>query len=77
MFWIVTSFLGLMVFAVMLGQLSVWFTLLKFALMLALLVITVMGIALLRRSLKAKPGPQIGHLGAAESQQDACRSRMQ
>lgn len=69
MFWIFTSFLGLIAFAVMLGQLSVWFTLLKFALMLALLVIAVMGVALLLRSLKAKAKPPIGRLGAAESQQ--------
>ena len=74
MFWIVASFLGLMAFAVMLGQFSVWFTLLKFALMLALLVIAVMGIALLRRSLKAKSSPQIGRLGSVESQQDAAKS---
>ncbi len=71
MFWIITLFLGLMAFAVMLGQFSVWFTLLKFALMLALLVIAVMGIALLYRSLKAKPSPQIGYIEAAESQRQS------
>jgi hypothetical protein len=42
--------------------------------MLALLVIAVMGIALLRRSLKAKSSPQIGRPGSVESQQDAAKS---
>ena len=51
MFWIFTAFAGLMAFAVTLGKLSVWFALLKLALMVAVAVILVMGIALvLRRS---------------------------
>ena len=49
MFWIFTAFAGLMAFAVALGQISVWLTLLKFSLMLAVAVIVVMGVALIFR----------------------------
>lgn len=52
MFWIFAAFAGLMGFAVMLGQYSVWFTLLKFALGLAVVVIAVMGVVLMYRRLK-------------------------
>lgn len=52
MFWIFTSFVGLMFAAVTLGQYSVWFALLKIALLAALLVIAVMGAALLYRRSK-------------------------
>jgi len=52
MFWIFTSFVGLIFAAVTLGQYSVWFALLKFALMVALLVIALMGAALLYRRFK-------------------------
>ena len=52
MFWIFTAFAGLMAFAVTLGQLSVWFALLKLALMVAVAVILVMGIALVFRKPK-------------------------
>lgn len=49
MFWIFAAFAGLMAFAVTLGQISVWFTLLKFALIVALAVIVVLGAMLIRR----------------------------
>ena len=49
MFWIFAAFAGLMAFAVALGQISVWFTLLKFALTVALLVIAILGILLAQR----------------------------
>jgi hypothetical protein len=52
MFWIFTAFAGLMAFAVTLGQLSVWFSLLKLALMAALAVIAVMGAMILFRKVK-------------------------
>jgi hypothetical protein len=52
MFWIFAVFAGLMAFAVTLGQISVWFTLLKFALMVAVGVIVAMGIALVFRGPK-------------------------
>jgi hypothetical protein len=55
MFWIFTAFAGLMAFAVTLGQLSVWFALLKLALMVAVGVILVMGIALVFRKPKQNP----------------------
>lgn len=48
MFWIFAAFSGLMAFAVTLGQISVWFTLLKFALIVALAVIVVLGAMLIR-----------------------------
>ena len=54
MFWIFTAFAGLMALAVTLGQISVWFALLKFALIVAVGVIFVMGIALIFRRLKQK-----------------------
>jgi hypothetical protein len=54
MFWIFTALAGLMAFAVTLGQISVWFSLLKFALLLAVGVIVVMGFALLFRRPKHK-----------------------
>jgi len=52
MFWIFTGLVSLMMFAVTLGQYSVWLALLKVALMVALLVIALMGMALLRRRFK-------------------------
>ena len=52
MFWIFTAFAGLMAFAVTLGQLSVWFALMKLALMAALAVIAVMGAMILFRKVK-------------------------
>lgn len=52
MFWIFTSFVGLMFAAVTLGQYSVWFAMLKIAFMLALIVIAVLGVALASRKLK-------------------------
>lgn len=56
MFWIFTAFAGLMGFAIILGQVSVWFIVLKFALMAAVAVIVLMGIALvLRRSKQVNP----------------------
>jgi hypothetical protein len=54
MFWIFTALASLMAFAVTLGQISVWFSLLKFALILAVGVIVVMGFALLFRRPKHK-----------------------
>ena len=54
MFWILTALAGLMAFAVTLGQISVWFSLLKFALLLAIGVIVVMGLALIFRRPKHK-----------------------
>ena len=52
MFWIFTAFVGSMMFAVTLGQYSVWFGLLKLAMMAALVVIALMGVALMIRRLK-------------------------
>ena len=52
MFWIFTAFAGLMAFEVTLGQISVWFTLLKFALMVALVISAVLGATLLYRKTK-------------------------
>jgi hypothetical protein len=52
MFWIFTAFAGLMALAVTLGQISVWFALLKFALIVAVGVILAMGIALVFRKPK-------------------------
>lgn len=54
MFWIFTALAGLMAFAVTLGQISVWFSLLKFALLFAVGVIVIMGFALLFRLPKHK-----------------------
>ncbi len=54
MFWIFAAFVGLMAFAVTLGQISVWFTLLKFALMAAVGVIVVMGIVLVFHRIKQR-----------------------
>lgn len=54
MFWIFIGFAGLMAFAVTLGKISVWFALLKLALLVAFGVIFVMGIALIFRSPKEK-----------------------
>lgn len=52
MFWIFVSLAGLMVFAVTFGQVSVWFSLLKFALIVAVGVIVLLGIALVFRRSK-------------------------
>ena len=49
MFWIFTAIAGLMAFSVTLGQISVWFSLLKLALLVAVGVIVVMGFALIMR----------------------------
>jgi hypothetical protein len=49
MFWIFLALAGLVAFSVTLGQFSVWFGLLKFALFVAVGVIAVMGIALVFR----------------------------
>lgn len=49
MFWIFTAVAGLFGFAVMLGQLSVWFAILKLALLFSLVVIAVLGITLIFR----------------------------
>lgn len=49
MFWIFIAFAGLMAFAVTLGKISVWFTLLKLALVTAVAVIVVLGGALIFR----------------------------
>jgi len=54
MFWIFTAFAGLMAFAVTLGQISVWFSVLKFALIVAVGVIAVMGFVLVFRRPKRK-----------------------
>ena len=54
MFWLFVAFAGLMTFAVTLGQISVWFMLLKLALIVAVGVILVMGIALIFRRPKQK-----------------------
>lgn len=54
MFWIFTALAGLMAFAVTLGQISVWYSLLKFALIVAVGVIVVMGLALVFRHPKQK-----------------------
>ena len=55
MFWTFMAFAGLMFFAVvLLGQISVWFSLLKLALILAIGVIVFMGIALIFRGPKQK-----------------------
>jgi hypothetical protein len=54
MFWIFTAFAGLMAFAVTLGQISVWFSVLKFALIVAVGVIVVMGFVLVFRRPKRK-----------------------
>lgn len=56
MFWVFTSFVGLMFAAVQLGQMSVWLAILKLALLAALLVIAVMGIAMLSRQGKQLEG---------------------
>jgi hypothetical protein len=56
MFWIFAAFAGLMAFAIILGQVSVWFIVLKFALMAAVAVIVLMGIALVyRRTRQGNP----------------------
>ena len=52
MFWIFVGLGSLMMFAVTLGKLSVWFALLKLALMAALGVIAVMGAMILFRKVK-------------------------
>ena len=52
MFWIFTAFAGLMALAVTLGQISVWFLLLKFALVVAVGVIAIMGMMLVFRKSK-------------------------
>ena len=54
MFWIFMAFAGLMAFAVTLGQISVWFALVKLALLVAFGVIVVMGIAFVFRRPKQK-----------------------
>ena len=55
MFWIFTAFAGLMALAVTLGQISVWFAVLKFALIVAVGVILVLGITLVFRKPKQNP----------------------
>ena len=52
MFWIFVGLGSLMMFAVTLGKLSVWFALLKLAFMAALAVIAVMGAMILFRKVK-------------------------
>lgn len=52
MFWIFSSLAGLVYFALSVGQYSVWFALLKIALMVALIVIALMGCALMLRRFK-------------------------
>jgi hypothetical protein len=52
MFWMFTAFAGLFGFAVMLGQLSVWFAVLKLALLISVGVIAVLSFMLLYRKLK-------------------------
>ena len=54
MFWIFAALAGLMAFAVTLGQISVWFTILKFAVIVAIGVIIVMSVALVFRKSKPK-----------------------
>lgn len=54
MFLVFTSFVGLIFAAVTLGQYSVWFALLKIALLAALVVIAVMGAALMFRRFKGR-----------------------
>lgn len=49
MFWIFTSFVGLMFAAVAMGQYSVWLAVLKVALILALIVIAILSVALVKR----------------------------
>lgn len=53
MFWIFAAAMGLILFAIKLGQISVWFLLLKIALVVALLVIAAMGVALLYNKTKS------------------------
>jgi hypothetical protein len=52
MFWILTGFAGLMAFAVTLGQVSVWFTLMKVALAAAIGVIAILSAMLLTKRSK-------------------------
>lgn len=52
MFWIFAGFVSLMMFAVTLGQYSVWFALLKLALIAALVVVAVLGASMLYRRFK-------------------------
>ena len=54
MFWIFIAFAGLFGFAVKLGQISIWFALLKLALIVAVGVNIVTGIALIFRRKKQK-----------------------
>ena len=52
MFWIFVGLGSLMMFAVTLGKLSVWFALLKLALIVALGVIALMGAMILYSAMK-------------------------
>jgi len=52
MFWIFAGFVSLIVFAVTLGQYSVWFAIFKLALMVALVVIAAMGALIVYRLFK-------------------------
>jgi len=52
MLWIFTVFAGLLGFAVMLRQLSVWFAILKMAFRVSLAVIEILGMALVLHQLK-------------------------
>lgn len=54
MFWIFAGLVSLMMFAVTLGQYSVWFALLKLALLAALVVIAMMVVALVYRRFKGE-----------------------
>jgi hypothetical protein len=54
MFWIFAAVASLIAFAVTLGQISVWFAVIKFALIVAVGVIVVMGFALVFRRSKQK-----------------------
>ena len=54
MFWIFIAFAGLFGFAVKLGQISIWFALLKLALIVAVGVNIVTGIALIFSRKKQK-----------------------
>lgn len=56
MFWIFTAFAGLMAFAVTLGQISVWFALLKWAVTIAVGVIVVLAATLVFRRYKQRDG---------------------
>jgi hypothetical protein len=52
MFWIFSSLVGLTFFAVTLGQYSVWYSLMKLALMAASMVIAILVAMLMLRKLR-------------------------